>query len=132
MTHHPLIPLPFNPLPSTRMSPPFPSVLNHPLITPSLSRYHLLLCPPFPIPPTLRTQSPSHHPIFNPLPSTPMSPLSLLFPPPSARNPRLNPSRIAHPPPKMVLTSQWLSSSPTSTTLRLTSPDSLPPYFVTF
>ena len=26
MTHHPLIPLPFNPLPSTRMSPPFPFI----------------------------------------------------------------------------------------------------------
>ena len=54
------------------MSPPFPppSVLNHPLITPSLTRHHLLLC----------------------------LPLSLLFPPPSACNPRLNPSRTPPPP----------------------------------
>ena len=85
------------------MSPPFtpPSVLNHPLITPSLTRYHLLLClPPSPflfISPTLRTQS--------------------------------TPQPFTHPP-QTILTSQWLSPSPTSTTLRLTSPDSLPPYFV--
>ena len=58
-----------------------------------------------------------------------MSPPFPFILPPSARNPRLNPSRT---PPPMVLTSQWLSPSPTSTTLRLPSPDSLPPYFVTF
>ena len=116
MTHHPLIPLPFNPLPSPPSPPspfppfpfppspfpfsfppspcppfPPPSVLNHPLITPSLTRYHLLLC----------------------------LPLSLLFPPPSARNPRLNPSRTPPPPPpngsnfSMVITISHINSPET-------------------
>ena len=64
MTHHPLIPLPFNPLPCiySYVSPfhspfPPPSVLNHPLITLSLARYNLLLYV-FPLPL-------SHHPPYS-------------------------------------------------------------------
>ena len=43
MPYHPS----FNPLPSTPMYPPFPpSALSPCLITPPLTRYHLLLCIP--------------------------------------------------------------------------------------
>ena len=80
-------PFPPSPFPPSRFPPspfPPPSVLNHPLITPSLyTRYHRLLC----------------------------LPLSLLFPhPPHA----IHASTLHAPPTQMVPTSQWLSPSPTS------------------
>ena len=62
MTHHPLIPLPFNLLYLYSYVSPFP---------------------PFPFSPTLRTQSTTHHTPFNPLPSTPMFPPFPFIPPPS-------------------------------------------------
>ena len=134
-------PLPLSPFPF----PPFPTFSTFPFSTFPFSTFPFSTFPfstlPFSIfpsstfpfstfsfPPTLRTQSPSHHPIFNPLPSTLMSPPFPFIPPPSTRNPRLNPSRT--PPPQMILTSQWLSPSTTSNTLRLTSPDSLPPFLL--
>ena len=59
--HLPLFHLPFSPFPF-----PPPSVLNHTLITPSLTRYHLLLCLPlsllFPHPPHAIHASTLHAP----------------------------------------------------------------------
>ena len=60
-----------------------------------------------------------------------MSPPFPFIPPPSTRNPHLMQPFTHPPPPQMVLTSQWLSPSTTSTTLRLTShADSLPPFLL--
>ena len=78
MTHHPLIPLPFNPLPSTRMSPPFPSPLplfHLPLFHLPLFHLHLFHLPLFHLPLF-------HLPLFPPSPfhSSP-SPLPLLLSP---------------------------------------------------
>ena len=133
MTHHPLIPLPFNPLPSTCMSPPFPLLLSPSSFPPSsfppssfppspfltfplpLSHFPPSHFPPSPSPPSPSPPSPSPPSPSPPSPSPPSPFPPSPFPPsPFPPSPFPPPSVLNHPLITPSLTRYHLLSAPTT------------------